>query len=143
MAQLRPQYLYCYLFCEKSYFIYQKSFLYLSYFYTFCTYFLSDYFTYYFLYISVSCLFYTLNKMAASWICFNFIISKPCNGTRTHNHLVCKPTLKHLAKWMSVCLRTKWLWVRVQLQSLKLEISRLFRTRGSLIFKQLQTVDSL
>ena len=25
-----------------------------------------------------------------------------------------------LAKWLSVCLRTKWLWVRVQLQSLKL-----------------------
>ena len=24
-----------------------------------------------------------------------------------------------LAKWLSVCLRTKWLWVRVPLQSLK------------------------
>ena len=24
---------------------------------------------------------------------------------------------RSLAKWLSVCLRTKWLWVRVQLQS--------------------------
>ena len=24
-----------------------------------------------------------------------------------------------LAKWLNVCLRTKWLWVRVQLKSLK------------------------
>ena len=30
-----------------------------------------------------------------------------------------------LAKWLSVRLRTKWLWVRVQLQSIKLQISRL------------------
>ena len=36
-----------------------------------------------------------------------------CNGTRTHNHLVCKQTLK----WLSVCLRTKWLWFQVLLQS--------------------------
>ena len=78
-----------------------------------------------------------------------------CNWTRTHNHLVRKRTLNHLAKlviflndwavlwvlicisiwvyvlvmprthftgnphsiWLSVHLRTKWLWVRVQLQS--------------------------
>ena len=36
-----------------------------------------------------------------------------CNGTRTHNHLVCKRTLNHsakmasLAKRFSVCLSTK------------------------------------
>ena len=36
-----------------------------------------------------------------------------CNWTRTHNHLVCKRTLNHLAKlvslakWLSVFLRTK------------------------------------
>ena len=45
------------------------------------------------------------------------------NGTRTHNHLVCKRTLTHLAtlacKWLNVRLRTEWLWVRVPLQSLK------------------------
>ena len=43
------------------------------------------------------------------------------NGIRTHNHLVRKQTLNHsakqasLAKWWSVCLRTKWLWVRIPL----------------------------
>ena len=42
-----------------------------------------------------------------------------CNWTRTHNHLVPKRTLNHLAKWLIVRLRTKWLWGRVQLQSLK------------------------
>ena len=46
-----------------------------------------------------------------------------CNWTRTHNHLVRKQTFNYLAKlaslakWFSVCLRTKWLWVWVQLQS--------------------------
>ena len=53
---------------------------------------------------------------------------------RTHNHLVRKQTLNHLdkmtymvecfvmfeclAKWLSVRLRTKWLWVRIPLLSL-------------------------
>ena len=50
------------------------------------------------------------------------------NEIRTHNHLARERTLKHLAKltlkasltkWLSVCLRTKWLWVRVLLLSLK------------------------
>ena len=45
--------------------------------------------------------------------------------TRTQNDLVCKRILDHLAKWLSVRLQTKWFWVRVQLQSLKLQISRL------------------
>ena len=36
-----------------------------------------------------------------------------CNRARTHNHLVRKRTLKHL--------RTKWLWLRVSLQSLNLQ----------------------
>ena len=43
-----------------------------------------------------------------------------CNWTRTHNHLVHKRTLNHLAKlakWLRVRLWTKWLCVRVQLQS--------------------------
>ena len=58
------------------------------------------------------------------------------NWTRTQKHLVCKRTLNHLAKWLSVCLikwfetrlvslakwssvrlPTKWFWVRAQLQS--------------------------
>ena len=63
-----------------------------------------------------------------------------CNGTRTHNHLVRKRTLNHLAslaKWLSVRLRTKWLWVRIPLQSLNLQIWRLLRARSSLTFRQL------
>ena len=55
-----------------------------------------------------------------------------CSWTQTHNQLVCKRILNHLdkhsaslAKWLSVHLRTNWLWVRVQLQSFKLQISRL------------------
>ena len=48
-----------------------------------------------------------------------------CNWSRTQNHLVRKRPLNHLAtlaslaKWLSVRLRTKWFWVRVQLQSLE------------------------
>ena len=42
-----------------------------------------------------------------------------CNWTRTQNHLVCKRTLNHLAQWLSVCLQTKWFWVRVLLHLLK------------------------
>ena len=51
------------------------------------------------------------------------------NGIRTHNHLVCKRTLNHLAslaKWLSVCLRVKWFWVRVQLQSRSINTIREF-----------------
>ena len=43
---------------------------------------------------------------------------------------------------MSVRLWTKWLWVRVQLQSLNLQILRLLRTRSPLTFRQLQSVNS-
>ena len=57
------------------------------------------------------------------------------NWTRTHNHLVRKRT--SLAKWLSVGLQTKWLWIRVQLQSLKFQISRLFRGSSALTFRQL------
>ena len=42
-----------------------------------------------------------------------------CNWTQTQNDLVRKPTVNHLAKWLSVHLRTKWFWVRVHLQSFK------------------------
>ena len=63
-----------------------------------------------------------------------------CNWAWTHNDLVDKLTLNHLAslaKWLRVCLWTKWLWVRVQLQSLKLQISCLLRARSSLTFRKL------
>ena len=39
------------------------------------------------------------------------------NWTRTQNHLVPKRTLNQLAKLLRFCLRTKWFWLRVQLQS--------------------------
>ena len=55
------------------------------------------------------------------------------NWTRTHNHLVHKWTLNHLAKLASVRLWTKWLWVRFQ--SLKLQVS--LWARSSLTFRQL------
>ena len=46
-------------------------------------------------------------------------------------------------KCLSFRLWTTWLWVRVPLQSLKLQISRLFWTKSSLTFRQLFSVDSL
>ena len=69
-----------------------------------------------------------------------YVTTSPChfNRIRTHNHLVCKQTLNHLvkfnhfnhltslAKWLSVHLQTKWLWIRIPLQSLKLQILRMF-----------------
>ena len=42
-----------------------------------------------------------------------------------------------LAKWLSIRLQTKWFWVRVHLQSLKLHVTRLLRARSSLTFRQL------
>ena len=47
------------------------------------------------------------------------------------NHLV------SLAKSFSLRWRTKCLWVRVQLQHLKLQIARLFRAKSFLTFRQL------
>ena len=55
-------------------------------------------------------------------VTFSQLLSN-CNGTRTLNHLA---KLASLVKWLSVCLWTKWLLIRVPLQSLKLHILRLF-----------------
>ena len=41
-----------------------------------------------------------------------------------------------MSKWLSVCLRTKWLWVRIMSLSLKFQIWRLLRARSSLAFRQ-------
>ena len=77
------------------------------------------------------------------------ILLSECNWTGTYNHLVRKRILKHLAKlaslakWLNVRLQTKWLWVRVPLQKLKLQILCLLRARFSLTFRQLESVDSL
>ena len=40
-------------------------------------------------------------------------------------HFCTAQSFGHLAKWLSIRLRTNWLWVRVPLQSLKLQILRL------------------
>ena len=53
---------------------------------------------------------------------------------RTHNHSVRKRT--SLDKCLSFRLRTKWLWVRIPLLSLKLQIWHLPRARSSLTFRQ-------
>ena len=48
---------------------------------------------------------------------------------RTHNHLVRKRILNHLVKlgkWLSVHLRTKWLWVRATLPCLISLINNIF-----------------
>ena len=64
------------------------------------------------------------------------------NKIRTYNLLVRKRTLNHLAKlaslakWLSVCLQTKWLWVRILFLSLKLQIGRLLLAMSSLTFRQ-------
>ena len=59
------------------------------------------------------------------------------NRIKTHNYLVRKETLTHLAK-LGVCLLTKWSWVRIRipLLSLKLQIWRLLPARSCLTFRQ-------
>ena len=72
-----------------------------------------------------------------------------CKWTRTQNQLARKRTLNYLAKlasfakWLIFRLRTNWFWVRIQVQSLKLLISRLVQARIPLTFSQLQSVNSL
>ena len=51
------------------------------------------------------------------------------NEIRTHNHLVREPFSQ---TGRIVSLRTKWLWVRISLLSLKLQIRRLLRAKSSL-----------
>ena len=61
-----------------------------------------------------------------------------CNWTRTHNRLVRKRTLNHLAKlakWLSVRLRTKWLWIQVQFQSQRPLVRKNFLVLAMLFWK--------
>ena len=54
------------------------------------------------------------------------------NGIQTHNHLVRKRTLNHLAKpakWLSVPLWTKWLWVRISVLSRGWFVPKIVRTK--------------
>ena len=86
--------------------------------------------------------------------CINWVVIEHvnnlfhCNWTRPQNHLVRKRTSEFwvfvyelsefwVFVFVSVRLRTNWFWVRVQLQSLKLQISRLLRARNCLTFRQL------
>ena len=50
---------------------------------------------------------------------------------------ICTEHLVSLAKWLSVRLWTKWLWVRILLLSLKLQILHLFQETISLIVRPL------
>ena len=61
-----------------------------------------------------------------AWIKCEIWSLSDCNWTQSHNHLVLKKTLNHLAKlaslakWLSVCLQTNWLWIQVQLKLLSI-----------------------
>ena len=59
------------------------------------------------------------------------------------NHLICKRAFSGLAKWLSICVQTKWLCVWVLLQSVNFQINWQFGGSSSLTFWQLHNVDSL
>ena len=90
----------------------------------------------------ISCLF--LNKWFFEFVVVMDIMNTMVLQTTTtqfvNEHSSTQP---NWPKWWSVRLRTNRLWVRIPLQSLKLQVSRLFRARSSLAFKQLQSVDLL
>ena len=67
-------------------------------------------------YLSVRCI----------WL---YVIIMSCTSFRVNPH-------SSLAKWLSVCLQTKWLWVRISLLSLKRQIWHLLWARSSLTFRQ-------
>ena len=87
-------------------------------------------------------------------VCRVGVLFRDSNRIWTHNHLVLKPTLNHLAKLafcqfgmcrfglMVKCSFTNWLWFRILLLSLKYQILRLFRAKSSLAFGQPYSVDS-
>ena len=80
-----------------------------------------------------------LNDWAVLWVLICMVHLTVCSWLVTYA-FQSESTFYNLAsldKWLSVHLRTKWLWVRVQLQPLKLLILHLFRARSSLKFKQL------
>ena len=73
-------------------------------------------------YLSVRCI----------WL-YVIVMSRASFKVNLHS-IVCQTD--KMAKWLSVRLQTKWLWVRIPLQSLKLQIWRLLRARSSLTFRQ-------
>ena len=69
-----------------------------------------------------------------------FTLKRVRDMISTHNtarHLV------SLAKWLSVCLRNKWLLVRILLPLLKLQTLPPFPARSFLTFRQLLSVISI
>ena len=65
-----------------------------------------------------------------------------CKSTRLCNSVPCTAKIElwylaSFAKWLSVCLRTKWFWVWVQLQSLILDIVLTFSIHGNMVYSSL------
>ena len=60
-----------------------------------------------------------------------------CNEMQNQNHLVHKRTLNHFVKLASVLVYKLGLWIKILLQSLKLQ---LFQARYFLTFRQLQII---
>ena len=67
--------------------------------------------------VTLSCYFF-LNSQIYKWLTYCLVLNK-------HSTML-NVTGLSFAKWLSVRLRTKWLWVRVPLQSLKPQILHLF-----------------
>ena len=74
---------------------------------------------------STICICLNVKELLARSRCHTWSLSNS-NGIRTHNQLVRKRTLNHLgkltklpslAKWLSVCLRAKYLWFQIPLLS--------------------------
>ena len=100
----------------------------------------------------------TLNLLAkmAKWL--NYVVSTYLYGAFDCMLLSCHVCVSESKKYSqmhhtdkysqhssikSVRLWTRWLWVQIPLLWLKLQISRLFRARSFLTFRQIQNVDSL
>ena len=74
-------------------------------------------------------------------ICCKFTGWHPCRSSAISIKLLFICFIRHitqasLAKYLSVRLRTQWLWVRIPLLSPKLQIWLLLRARSSLTFRQ-------
>ena len=71
-----------------------------------------------------------------TWMSRNFLLE---TGAKSEFHL--KSEIWSFAKWLNVCLGTKRLWVRLQLQSLKFQISHWLWARSSLLLDIQATIE--
>ena len=83
----------------------------------------------------------TLNHLAKLIKCLSCAVSTYLYGAfhNIQSNAPYRQMLNHLVsltKYLSVHLRTKWLWVRIPLLSLKFQIWRLLRARTSLTFRK-------